>query len=75
MPSLECNVGMYYKESLSFWNKRRPVVWIRTILGIKECSFGSGQEEGGEVNLGQKFIVQLWFYDLYEILAMQTGLA
>lgn len=50
-------------------------MWVRTILGIKEFSFGSGQEEGAEVDLGQKFIVQLWFYDLYEILAMQTGRA
>jgi hypothetical protein len=50
------------KTQLSFWNKRSPVVWIYTIFSIKQHLFGCGQEEGGEVNLGQKFIEQLWFY-------------
>lgn len=38
-------------------------MWIQTILGIKQHSFGSGEEKGGEVSSGQEFTLQLWVYD------------
>lgn len=52
---------MFHKEVVECLQQRESCCVALDYFGIKQHSYGSGQEEEREVNLGQKFIVQLQF--------------